>query len=104
MFEIALASHEGGCAAWCADGTDAMENSNLIVLAVDNSIIDRIYPRNADCGGLYRDVNLLCVSQSRFEPEYRVRITPIVDGNDANVEVEVWIRNPIHLCKAGRAI
>ena len=41
-----------------------MEEENQIYVAVDNSANDRVYPQKADFtfyGGLYRDVNLICV-------------------------------------------
>ena len=95
-----LASHDGGYSTWRVDVTDVMENSNLIVFEVDNAPNDRVYPQSADFtfyGGLYRDVNLICVPESHFELEYYgtpgIKVTPIVDGNNAKVEVEVWAKN-----------
>ena len=95
-----LASHDGGYSTWRVDVTDVMENSNLIVFEVDNAPNDRVYPQSADFtfyGGLYRDVNLICVPESHFELEYYgtpgIKVTPIVDGNNAKVEVEVWSKN-----------
>ena len=95
-----LASHDGGYSTWRVDVTDVMDNSNLIVFEVDNAPNDRVYPQSADFtfyGGLYRDVNLICVPESHFELEYYgtpgIKVTPIVDGDHANVEVEVWTKN-----------
>ena len=95
-----LASHDGGYATWRVDVTDVMENTNLIVFEVDNAPNDRVYPQSADFtfyGGLYRDVNLICVPESHFELEYYgtsgIRVTPVMDGDNANVEVEVWTKN-----------
>ncbi len=95
-----LASHDGGYSTWRVDVTDVMEGSNLIVFEVDNAPNDRVYPQSADFtfyGGLYRDVNLICVPESHFELEYYgtpgIKVTPIVDGDNANVTVEVWTKN-----------
>ncbi|MBQ3194292.1 MAG: glycoside hydrolase family 2 protein [Oscillospiraceae bacterium] len=95
-----VASHDGGYSTWRVDVTDVMAGSNLIVFEVDNSLNDRVYPQHADFtfyGGLYRDVNLVCVPESHFELEYYgtpgIKVTPIVDGENANVEVEVWTKN-----------
>ena len=92
--------HQGGYSTWRVDVTDVMASSNFIVFEVDNSIVDNVYPQHADFtfyGGLYRDVNLVCVPESHFEVEYYgtpgIKVTPIVDGDNANVEVEVWTRN-----------
>ncbi len=99
-----LASHDGGYATWRVDVTDVMENSNLIVFEVDNAPNDHVYPQHADFtfyGGLYRDVNLICLPESHFELEYfgtpGIKVTPIVNGNNASVEVEVWTKNAV--CK-----
>ena len=95
-----LAHHDGGYATWRVDVTDCIANENLIVFEVDNSINDRIYPQHADFtfyGGLYRDVNLICTDESHFELEYRgtpgIKVTPIVEGADAAVEIEVWTKD-----------
>ncbi len=95
-----LAHHDGGYSTWRVDITDALQRENLFVIAVDNSANDRVYPQVADFtfyGGLYRDVNIIAVSQSHFDLEYYggpgIKVTPIMDGENANVEVEVYVRN-----------
>ena len=95
-----LASHDGGYSTWRVDVTDKIDAQNLIVFEVDNAPNDRVYPQNADFtfyGGLYRDVNLIAVSNSHFDLEYYggpgIAVTPIVDGANANVNVEVWVTN-----------
>ena len=95
-----LAEHHGGYSTWRVDVTDVMEASNLLVLEVDNAPNQTVYPQNADFtfyGGVYRDVNLICVSQSHFDLEYYggpgIKVTPIVEGADARVEVEVYVKN-----------
>lgn len=92
--------HQGGYSTWRVDVTDVMESTNFIVFEVDNSVVDNVYPQHADFtfyGGLYRDVNLICVPESHFELEYYgtpgIKVTPIVDGSNANVEIEVWTKN-----------
>ena len=95
-----LASHDGGYSTWRVDVTDKIDSQNLIVFEVDNAPNDHVYPQNADFtfyGGLYRDVNLIAVSNSHFDLEYYggpgIAVTPIVDGANANVNVEVWVTN-----------
>ena len=95
-----LAEHHGGYSTWRVDVTDVMEASNLLVLEVDNAPNQTVYPQNADFtfyGGVYRDVNLICVSRSHFDLEYYggpgIKVTPIVEGADARVEVEVYVKN-----------
>ena len=93
-----LAHHDGGYSTWRVDVTDSLQEENLLVVAVENSINDRVYPQTADFtfyGGLYRDVNLICVSASHFDLDYfggpGIKVTPVMDGEKANVEVEVYL-------------
>ncbi len=95
-----IASHDGGYSTWRVDFTDKVADSNLFVIAVDNSANDRVYPQNADFtfyGGLYRDVNIIGVSESHFDLDYYggpgVMVTPEVNGTDAKVKVEVFLTN-----------
>jgi len=95
-----LAHHDGGYSTWRVDVTDALERDNLFVIAVDNAENDRVYPQMADFtfyGGLYRDVNLICVDESHFDVEFwgsnGLKITPEVDGADAHVKLEAFVKN-----------
>uniref|UniRef100_UPI0040567DD3 glycoside hydrolase family 2 protein n=1 Tax=Acetatifactor sp. TaxID=1872090 RepID=UPI0040567DD3 len=95
-----LAHHDGGYSTWRVNITDALEMENLFVIAVDNAANDYVYPQMADFtfyGGLYRDVNIICVNDSHFDLDYYggpgIAITPVVDGTDANVDVEVYLTN-----------
>ena len=102
-----MAHHDGGYSTWRVDITGQLQNDELLVVAVDNSPNDRVYPQMADFtfyGGLYRDVNIICVNESHFDLDYYgtpgVKVTPIVDGTAANVEVEVYLTNK----KAGQTV
>ncbi len=95
-----LAHHDGGYSTWRVDVTDALELMNLIVVAVDNAANQTVYPQMADFtfyGGLYRDVNLICVSESHFDLDYYggpgLKITPTVNGSFADVEIEAYVTN-----------
>ena len=95
-----LAVHHGGYSTWRVDMTDALEESNLLVVSVDNAPNETVYPQMADFtfyGGLYRDVNVLCVSESHFDLDYYgapgIKVTPVLEGERANVEVEVFLTN-----------
>ena len=95
-----LASHDGGYSTWRVDVTDALQAESILAISVDNAPNDHVYPQVADFtfyGGLYRDVNLICVPASHFDLEYYgtpgLKVTPIVDGSNANVEVEVFVTN-----------
>ena len=60
-----LAHHDGGYSTWRVDMTESLTEQNLIVVAVDNSANETVYPQNADFtfyGGIYRDVNIIAVS------------------------------------------
>ena len=95
-----LAHHDGGYSTWRVDVTEAMEKENLLAVTVDNSVNQIVYPQVADFtfyGGLYRDVNLICVPESHFDLDYcggpSIKVTPVMDGSDARVEVEVYVTN-----------
>ena len=94
------AHHDGGYSTWRCDITGEIGIKTMIVLAVDNAPSDSVYPQVADFtfyGGLYRDVNIIAVSESHFDLDYYggpgIKVTPVVDGKNANVEVETWITN-----------
>ena len=102
-----LAHHDGGYSTWRVDVTEELGGDALVVIAVDNAANDRVYPQVADFtfyGGLYRDVNLICVADSHFDLDYYggpgIKVTPVVDGKNANVEVEVYVTG----LKAGQSI
>ena len=95
-----LASHDGGYSTWRVNITDALKAKNLIVIEIDNSVNDTVYPQHADFtfyGGLYRNVNILAVSSSHFDLDYfggpGIQVTPEVTGTSANVNVEVFVTN-----------
>ena len=93
-----LAHHDGGYSTWRVDITE--NPHGLIGVLVDNAPNDKVYPQVADftfyCG-LYRDVNLICVSESHFDLDHfggiGLKVTPIMDGDDAKVAVETFVTN-----------
>jgi len=96
-----LATHHGGYSTWRVDLTEAMSDmDNLLVIAVNNEENDFVYPQMADFtfyGGLYRDVNLICLDESHFDVEFwgsnGIKVTPIVEGKNAKVEFEAFVKN-----------
>ena len=93
-----LASHDGGYSTWRVDITENLESKTLIAVTVDNSPNETVYPQMADFtfyGGLYRDVNIIAVSNSHFDLDYYgapgIKVTPTVDGKDAQVEIETYL-------------
>ena len=95
-----LAHHDGGYSTWRVDLTDKLQLQNLLVIAVDNSANDRVYPQMADFtfyGGLYRNVNLICVNESHFDLDYYggpgIMVTPEIAGKDALVKVDTFVTN-----------
>ncbi len=95
-----LAHHDGGYSAWRVDLTEKLSINNMLVIAVDNAANETVYPQMADFtfyGGIYRDVNIICVNNSHFDLDYYggpgIRVTPEIDGDNAKVEVEVYLTN-----------
>ena len=95
-----LAHHDGGYSTWRVELTDALADETDIAVVVDNSPGETVYPQMADFtfyGGLYRNVNLIAVSDSHFDLDYYggtgLMITPAINGKDADVEVKVFVKN-----------
>ena len=94
----ALCHHDGGYSTWRVNLTNSLtQEENLLSIVVDNSPNEVVYPQMADFtfyGGLYRNVNLITVNETHFDLDYYgapgIKITPDVQGADANVEVEVF--------------
>ena len=94
-----LDHHDGGYSTWRVNMTDALtDGKNLIVVAVDNSANDRVYPQKADFtfyGGMYRDVNIIAVNKSHFDLDYYggngLKVTPEVADKNAKIAVEVFL-------------
>ena len=95
-----LAHHDGGYSTWRVDITEALDVNNLLVIAVDNQANEVVYPQMADFtfyGGIYRDVNIIAVSESHFDLDYYggsgITVTPVIKDTTASVGVEVFVTN-----------
>ena len=93
-----LAHHDGGYSTWRVDIT--RNPAGLLAVVVDNAANDRVYPQMADFtfyGGIYRDVNVICVKNTHFDLDYYgtpgIKVTPVMDGDDAKTTVEVFLSN-----------
>ena len=90
--------HDGGYSTFRVRITELLQEDNDILVAVDNSPNDRVYPQMADFtfyGGLYRNVNLICVPRAHIDLDYSggpgVKVTPVVEGGNARVSVEAYL-------------
>ena len=95
-----LYHHDGGYSTFRVNITDDITAKTEIAVVVDNSINETVYPQMADFtfyGGLYRNVNLIAVNKAHFDLDYYgapgIKITPEVDGKDARVTVEAYVKN-----------
>ena len=95
-----LAHHDGGYSTWRVDLTADLKDESLLVVAVDNAPNETVYPQMADFtfyGGIYRDVNIVCVSESHFDLDYfggpGIAVTPEIVGKDAKVSIQTWVTN-----------
>ncbi len=93
-----LFHHEGGYSTFRVEITEEFGENTLIVVTVDNSEKGTVYPQMADFtfyGGLYRDVNLIAVSESHFDLDYYgscgVTVTPVIKGENADIETEAFV-------------
>ncbi len=92
-----VAQHDGGYSAFRAKLGNIQE-SNLLVVAADNSPNDYVYPQTADFtfyGGIYRSVKLIGVSKSHFDLDYfgapGISVTPKVTSTGADVDAVAYV-------------
>ncbi len=97
---VKKAHHDGGYSTWRVDITEELTEETLLVIAVDNAPNSYVYPQVADFtfyGGIYRDVNVICVNESHFDLDYYggkgLVVTPEIKGSDATVKIETYISN-----------
>jgi len=90
--------HDGGYSLFRCDITDKLREESELRIEVDNSPSRTVYPQVADFtfyGGLYRGVNLVCVSDSHFDLTTvgtpGIHVTPTVEGRDGRARVEVFV-------------
>ena len=92
-----VCKRDGGYATFRMDVTDVLTDENRLVVEVDNSVNDRVYPQKADFtfyGGIYRDVEFLIVSEDHFSLDYYgglgLKYEMEVTGSDAKVHVHTY--------------
>ena len=95
-----MQEHHGGYSTWRMDITNEIAEETQIVIIVDNAANEEIYPQTADFtfyGGIYRDVNLVAVPETHFDLTTwgtpGIKVTPVMNGADCNVEIEVAMVN-----------
>ena len=97
-----IASHKGGYSTWRADITEALSRDEIstVLVKVNNKVTEEMYPCEMDFpnyGGIYRDVNIICVNDTHFDLDYfgsqGIKVTPTVTGNNAEVEIETFVKN-----------
>ena len=77
-----------------------VKDENLLVVLVDNSPNDKVYPQNADFtfyGGIYRDVSVIGVPANHFDLDYYgapgIMVTAEIKGKDAKVKIKTFIKD-----------
>lgn len=93
--------HDGGYSTFRVDVTKLIQEENILTVAVDNRVNDYVYPQKADFtfyGGIYRDIKTLVVNKKHFDLEHYggqgVKVTPVLNGEDAIIRVESWNHAP----------
>ena len=94
-----VCTHEGGYSTFRKDITDLLQETNALTVKVSNIPNSRVYPQKADFtfyGGIYRDVELLIVSDLHFDLDYyggpgiRVNAKPVEGYKLGEVTVDTW--------------
>ena len=104
-----VCKHDGGYSTFRVEVTEKLKEDNSIIVEVDNSVNDRIYPQKADFtfyGGIYRDVEILVVSKEHFDLDYYggpgIKYTTEVSGKDADVHIVTYVNEDAQ--KAGTKV
>lgn len=92
-----VCTHHGGYSTFRVK-LENIKDNNEIKIEADNSPNDFVYPQQADFtfyGGIYRDVTLIGVEKNHFDLDFfgalGIQITPIVNGDKADVNVKAYI-------------
>ena len=96
-----LLVHHGGYSRFRVKiPADKIQDNNILAISADNSPNEEVYPQVADFtfyGGIYRGVKIVSVPSAHFDLEYYgapgVMVTPEVKGNNADVEVQAFVKN-----------
>ncbi len=99
--ETLVAHHEGGYSTFRADITDCITGNDFLWVCADNKENVNVYPNMADFtfyGGIYRDVNLIEVSESHFDlgnhgDEGITVLCNIKDDGSASVNISTRLTN-----------
>ena len=93
-----ICRHDNGYATFRAEITGLLKEQNELLVEVDNSVNDHVYPQKADFtfyGGIYRDVSLLTVNKNHIAlghyGDTGVKITPAVKTGSADITVETRV-------------
>ena len=91
-----LTHHDGGYSTFRVLLPKDVKDENLLVIQVDNSANETVYPQMADFtfyGGLYRDVNIISVPAVHFDLEHfgapGLMATPHTEGS---LDVKVFVK------------
>ena len=94
-----ITKHDGGYSTFRVK-LDDIKDENLLVVAVDNSANNRVYPQQADFtfyGGIYRDVSIIAVPENHFDLDYYgapgIMVTPKINGADAEIEIKTFLKD-----------
>ena len=95
-----VVQHDGGYATFRVDVTECIKEENTLLVEVDNSKNDYVYPQMADFtfyGGIYREVEWLVVSKEHFDLDYYgskgLKVTPVRKGEDAEIRVQTYTKS-----------
>ena len=98
--DTVVTTHDGGYSTFRVDVTEHLKDVNKIIVDVDNSKNDRVYPQKADFtfyGGIYRDVEFLIVNEKHFDLDYYggngLQYTSEVKGKDAIITVTTYVED-----------
>ncbi len=94
-----IGHHDGGYSTFRLEVTSLIKETNSLMVKVDNSANDNVYPQKADFtfyGGIYRDVNILSVSENHFDLLHYgskgAKVNTAVIKDTGYIEIESYIK------------
>ena len=90
-------THDGGYSTFRSDITNLLQKDNTLLVYVDNSANDSVYPQKADFtfyGGIYRQVKLITLNREHFDLDFfggpGIAVDSVVSGTTGKVRVRTW--------------
>lgn len=95
-----ITTHDGGYSTFRANLTPFLNQPSHLIIEVDNSVNDTVYPQKADFtfyGGIYRQVNLIITKKDHFDLDFfgsnGLKITSKIENSQVLLTVDAFTKS-----------